>query len=230
MKTIGFVGGISWISTQEYYRLLNEMVNEKLGGVNSAKIIMYSVNFEEIKTLTFANDWIGIRDMLCNIASKLEEAGADCIVVGANTMHKVARDIQKAVSIPLIHIATETSLVVRKHGLQRVALLGTKYTMEADFFPSKLLENDVHTIIPDHADKEFINEAIYNELGKNIFLPETKAAMLAIINKLVKQGAQGVILGCTEIPLLIKQSDCNVPVFDTTFIHAQAAVEFALSN
>jgi len=230
MKTIGLIGGLSWVSTQDYYRLFNEMINQKLGGANAAKVIMYSVNFEEIKTLTFANDWIGIRDILCDIASKLEEAGADCIVVGANTMHKVARDIQKAVSVPLIHIATETSLAVHKQGLQKVALLGTKYTMEADFFPAKLFENEVHVIIPNHADREFINNAIYNELGKNIFLPETKAGILAIINKLVKEGAQGVVLGCTEIPLLIKQSDCSVPVFDTTFIHAQAAVEFALNE
>ena len=230
MKTIGLIGGLSWVSTQDYYRLFNEMINQKLGGANAAKVIMYSVNFEEIKTLTFANDWIGIRDLLCDIASKLEEAGADCIVVGANTMHKVARDIQKAVSVPLIHIATETSLVVHKQGLQRVALLGTKYTMEADFFPAKLFENEVHVIIPNHADREFINNAIYNELGKNIFLPETKTGILAIINKLAKEGAEGVVLGCTEIPLLIKQSDCSIPVFDTTFIHAQAAVEFALSD
>jgi aspartate racemase len=200
MKTIGLIGGLSWVSTQDYYRLFNEMVNAKLGGANAAKVIMYSVNFEEIKTLTFANDWTGIRDLLCEIAAKLEEAGADCIVVGANTMHKVARDIQKAVSVPLIHIASETSLVVHKQGLQKVALLGTKYTMEADFFPAKLFENEVHVIIPNHADREFINDAIYNELGKNVFLPETKAAILAIINKLVNEGAQGVVLGCTEIP------------------------------
>ena len=230
MKTIGLIGGLSWVSTQDYYRLFNEMVNQKLGGANAAKVIMHSVNFEEVKTLTFANDWVGIRDMLCDIASKLEEAGADCIVVGANTMHKVARDIQKAVSIPLIHIATETSLVVHKQGLQKVALLGTKYTMEADFFPAKLFENEVHVIIPNNADREFINDAIYNELGKNIFLPETKAGILNIINKLVKEGAEGVVLGCTEIPLLIKQDDCTVPVFDTTFIHAQAAVAFALND
>jgi len=230
MKTIGLIGGLTWISTQDYYRLFNEMVNAKLGGANAAKVIMHSVNFEDIKTLTFANDWVGIRDILCDIASKLEEAGADCIVVGANTMHKVARDIQRAVSIPLIHIATETSLVVHKQGLQRVALLGTKYTMEADFFPAKLFENEVHVIIPNHFDREVINDAIYNELGKNIFRPETKTAILEIINKLAKEGAEGVVLGCTEIPLLIKQSDCAIPVFDTTFIHAQAAVEFALSD
>lgn len=228
MKTIGIIGGITWLSTAEYYRVLNEMVNEHLGGVHSAKLIVHSVDFDEIKTLTFADDWQGISSMISTIARQLETAGADCILIGANTMHRIAADIQQAVSIPVIHIATATGRVIQQKKLKKIALLGTKYTMELGFFQQELEKFGISTIIPEDLDRQYIHDAIYNEMGENIFLASTRERFIAIIQKLEKQGAEGVILGCTEIPLLIKQADSAIPVFDTTQIHAAAAVEFAL--
>ena len=230
MKTIGIIGGISWLSTAEYYRIINEMVNEHMGGVNSARIILYSVNYEEIKTLTFAGDWQGIAKMIAGIAQNLESAGAQCILLGANTMHKIAGEVQQAIKIPLIHIAAATGKAVQQKQIRKVALLGTKYTMELPFYPEQLKKYNASIIIPGDEDRQYIHDAIYNEMGKNIFLPSTKEKMLSIIETLKLQGAEGVILGCTEIPLLIKQSDCSIPVFDTTQLHAAAAVEFALDG
>ena len=229
MKTIGIIGGLTWLSTAAYYRLLNEMTNEKLGGVHAAKIILYSVNFHEIKTLTFAEDWEGITQMICSIAQKLENAGAGCILIGANTMHRIAGEVQEVIAVPLIHIAAATGKAIEKLQLKKVALLGTKYTMEHGFYQQELEKYNITAILPDEEDRQYIHDAIYNEMGKNIFLPSTKGKMLAIIDKLIKEGAEGVILGCTEIPILIKQPDCSIPVFDTTFIHASAAVEYAIS-
>ena len=230
MKTIGLIGGLSWLSSIEYYRMLNEMVNERLGGVNAGKIILYSVNFAEIKVLTEEGRWDEIEKMIGDVAKKLEQAGADCILIGANTMHKIAEDIQRAVNIPVIHIAEATATQINKQHLKKIALLGTKYTMQLDFYKDKLAVQGITTVIPGEEEIEFINTAIYTEMGKGIFLPATKEKFLDIINKLTKQGAEGIILGCTEIPLLIKQEDCPVPVFDTTKIHSTAAVEFALNN
>ncbi len=229
MKTIGLIGGLTWLSTMDYYRLLNQLVNEKLGGVESAKIILYSVNFSEIKTLTEAGDWETIADIIGDAGKKLEEAGADCLLIGANTMHKIADIVQAAIGIPVIHIAEETAAEIQKQRLKKVALLGTKYTMQLDFYKEKLKRQGIETIIPDEKDIYYINEAIYTEMGKGIFLPERKAGFIAIINKLMKEGAEGVILGCTEIPILLKQEDLTIPVFDTTNIHAKAAVRFALA-
>jgi len=228
MRTIGIIGGLTWLSTAVYYRLLNEMVNEKLGGVYSAKIILYSVNFHDIKTRTFADDWQGISQIICGIAKKLEDAGADCILIGANTMHKIAGEVQQTVSIPVIHIAAATGKAIEKRQFKKVALLGTKYTMELGFYQQELAKFNIVTIIPGEADRQYIHDAIYNEMGKNIFPASTKERFLSIIDSLAKDGAEGIILGCTEIPILIKQTDCQVPVFDTTYIHAAAAVEFAL--
>lgn len=228
MKTIGLIGGMTWLSTLDYYRMLNEMVNQRLGGVDAAKIILYSVNFGEIKILTEEDRWDEIERILSTAAVKMEQAGADCIMIGANTMHKMAPGIQSAVQIPVIHIAEEVGKVIRKKGLSKVALLGTKYTMQMDFYKEKLSRQGIETLIPGQEDIDIINTAIYNEMGKGIFRPETKAKFLTIIGKLVQDGAQGIILGCTEIPILIKQDDCSVPVFDTTRIHSQAAVDFAL--
>jgi len=230
MKTIGIIGGLTWLSTAEYYRLLNEMVNEKLGGVSSAKIILHSVNFHEIKTLTFAEDWQAIIEIIGAIAKKLQDAGADCILIGANTMHKIAAEVQAKVSVPVIHVAAATAKSIEKQGLSKVALLGTKYTMELGFYQRELQKHHITTIIPNEADRQYIHDAIYNEMGKNIFLPATKKQFLVIIDKLIKEGAEGVILGCTEIPLLLKQPDCPIPVFDTTLIHTGAAVAFALEE
>lgn len=228
MKTIGIIGGLTWVSTIEYYRLINEMVNERLGGNETAKVLLYSVNFGEIKKLTEAGDWNKIAIIICEAAQKLEIAGADCLLIGANTMHHIYDKIKAAVKIPVIHIATVTANAIKQNGLNKVALLGTKYTMKLDFYKNKLAEQGIDTLIPEDSAIEMINSAIYNELGKNIFLPATKAAFLKTINQLVTAGAQGIILGCTEIPLLIKQSDCNIPLFDTGYLHAKAAVDFAL--
>ncbi|QEC66919.1 aspartate/glutamate racemase family protein [Panacibacter ginsenosidivorans] len=228
MKTIGLIGGITWLSTIDYYRLINQMINEKIGGVSSAKILMSSVEFGEIKRLTESNDWDGLAAIISDAAQKLETAGADCILICANTMHKIADKIQSVIKIPLIHIAEETAKAVTQLQLQKVALLGTKYTMQLDFYKNKLAEKNIESIIPDTEDADYINDAIYNEMGKGIFLPERKKVFLRIINELITQGAKGIILGCTEIPILIKQNDVAVPVFDTTAIHTKAAVEFAL--
>lgn len=228
MKTIGFIGGLTWLSSMDYYRLLNQLVNEKLGGVHSCKMIMYSVEFGEIKRLTFDNDWDGLAAVMCNAAQILERAGADCIMIGANTMHHIADRVQAAIAVPLIHIAEVAADEIQRQQLTKVALLGTKYTMQLDFYKNKLAAKNIDTIIPGEADIEYINDAIYSEMGKGIFLPERKQRFIEIIQSLQQQGAQGIVLGCTEIPILIKQEDVTVPVFDTTLLHARKAVEFAL--
>lgn len=229
MKTIGIIGGISWVSSLDYYRLINQMINERLGGVNGGRIILYSVNYDDIKTLTFADDWNGIAVMICDAARRLEAAGADCLLIGANTMHKIAGEVQASVSIPVIHIAVETAAAIRAQSFSKVALLGTKYTMEQDFFPSKLSAQGIKAIIPGDADRQYIHDAIYEEMGKGLFLPATKKRILSVIEQLAKEGAEGVIFGCTEIPLLIAPEESALPVFNTTLIHATAAVQFALA-
>ncbi len=229
MKTIGLIGGITWLSTLDYYRLLNQKINEQIGGVSSAKLIISSVNFDEIKTLTLADDWDGLTVIMRKEAKRLEEAGADCILIGANTMHNIADEVQASINIPLIHVAEETGKEITRLQLKKVALLGTKYTMQLPFYKNKLAALGIEIIIPNEPDIEYINSAIYNEMGKGIFLPERKEEFINIINKLKAEGAEGVILGCTEIPILIKQEDSPIPVFDTTAIHAAAAVNFALS-
>lgn len=228
MKTIGIIGGLTWLSTADYYRLINQQINEKLGGVEAGKIIIYSVNFAEIKVLTENNNWNAIADIIKDAARKLENAGADCILIGANTMHKIADEVQGAIKIPLIHIAEETAKVIASKGLKKVALLGTKYTMQLDFYTKKLAAKGIETIIPGEEDITYINNAIYTEMGKGLFLPETKERFILIIDKLQQSGAEAVILGCTEIPILIKQEDVNLPVLDTTAIHVSAAVKFAV--
>jgi aspartate racemase len=229
MKTIGFIGGLTWLSSMDYYRLLNQQTQQKLGGVSSCKLLMYSVDFAEIKELTVAGNWDGIAAIICNIAQKLEMAGADCILIGSNTMHHIAAKVQASISIPLIHIAEATANEVSLKGLTTIALLGTKYTMQLDFYKNKLAEKHITTIIPNPEDIEYINDAIYNEMSKVIFLPERKEKFIQIIKSLQQQGAQGIVLGCTEIPILIKQADVAIPVFDTTLIHVQAAIAFSLS-
>lgn len=228
MKTIGLVGGITWLSTVEYYKQMNLLVSQRLGAPASAKILLYSVNFAEIKELTLADDWAGIASLIGRAAAKLEQAGADCLLLGANTMHKIAPEVREKISIPLLHVAEATAAAITKKQLTKVALLGTRYTMQLPFYTNILASHGIETIIPGEEDIEYVNNAIYSEMGAGIFLPTTKARFIAIIEKLVAEGAQGVILGCTEIPLLVGQQDCSVPVFDTTFIHACAAVDFAL--
>ena len=230
MKKIGLIGGLTWVSTLEYYRLLNELVNDRQGGSEAAEIILYSVNFGPIKKMTEAGDWNTISAIICNAARVVEKAGADCLMLGANTMHKIAPEIQASISIPLIHIATITAHAINKQNMNRIALLGTKYTMQLDFYKNALAKYGIETLVPGEKDIEFINTSIYTELGKNIFLPATRQQYVEIINKLAGRGAEGVILGCTEIPMLIKQTDSSIPVFDTTKLHAVAVVEFALGG
>ncbi|MGB5029733.1 MAG: amino acid racemase, partial [Chitinophagaceae bacterium] len=218
----------SWISSVDYYRLFNEITNQRLGGNEAAKIVLYSVNYGEIVTYTHQGNWDAIAAIIADAAQKVEKAGADCILLGANTMHHVAEKVQQSVKVPLLHIADVVGKAITEKQLKKVALLGTKYTMLFDFYTRKLAEYGIETIIPDAEGVDFVNSAIYNELGKGKFLPETKQGFLHLIGKLAGQGAEGVILGCTEIPMLIKQEDTLVPVFDTTLLHATAAVDFAL--
>lgn len=229
MKTIGLIGGVTWLSTAEYYRILNEMVNAREGGVSSARIIVFSVNFQEIKTLTEAGDWHSIAEIMCDAARRLERAGADCLLLGANTMHKIADAVQEAVAIPLIHVAVVTANAIKQQQIRTVALLGTKYVMQQDFYRQKLEKQGLQVLIPTQEDIDYINNAIYTEFAKGIFTAEAKQRFLQIIDTLVARGAAGAIFGCTEIPILLKQEDCSIPVFDTTLLHATAAVDFVLS-
>ncbi|RPI14476.1 MAG: aspartate/glutamate racemase family protein [Ignavibacteriae bacterium] len=230
MKTLGLIGGSTWVSTVDYYRIINQKINERAGGDNSAKLLLYSMNFQDLRSLSAGNNRKRISDMLCDIAVKLESAGADCILLCANTLHQYAEDVLKHINIPLIHIAEVTAIEICSKNINRIGLLGTKYTMEKDFYKDILAKYNIETLVPDKENREFIHNSIYNELGKEIFLEETKAKYIEIINKLAEKGAKGIILGCTEIPLLIEQADCSLPVFNTTLIHAQAAVEFALND
>lgn len=231
MKKIGLVGGISWSSTIDYYRFINEEVNKELGGLNFAECIIYSVNFENFRKYNAEHNWDATFKLLSDAALKLKDAGADIIMLGANTAHIVAERIGSKVDLPLIDIRTATANAIHKRKLKKVGLLGTVYTMELEFYKSKLSEEGIETVIPQSkADREFIEETLLHELGKGILLPETKKEYIRITDKLIEQGAEGIILGCTEIPLLIKQEDISVPVFNTTQIHAQAAVQFALST
>jgi aspartate racemase len=231
MKTIGIVGGITWHSSIDYYRLLNEMVAEKTNGAATAKIILYSLDFGVVKTLTEADRWNELAIIVCDAAVKLENASAGCILIGANTMHKIADTIQRVVNVPVIHIAEVTANAITQQHLKTVALLGTKYTMQLDFYKEILIKQGIATIIPSNKeDIEWLNYNIYNVMGKGIFTNEIKQRVLAMINELIQRGAQGVILGCTELPILIKQEDCPVPIFDTVLLHAKAAVEFAFEQ
>ena len=205
MKTIGLVGGLTWYSSMDYYRFFNEQVNERLGGDEAARVILNSVNYGEIKKLTQAGNWKAITTIISEAAKKTESAGADCLLLGANTMHHIADEVAAAINIPLIHIADAAAKAIKEKNINTVVLLGTKYTMQFDFYKNRLASHGITTLIPDERGIEAINKTIYEELGKGILLPETKQKYLIIIDGLIQQGAEGVILGCTEIPLLIKQ-------------------------
>lgn len=230
MKTIGLIGGTSWVSTAEYYRIINERTNRRLGGLNSAKILLYSVNFEEFKPPAKPAEWevVGVR--FTRIAQRLEEGGADCLLLCANTPHIVATDIQSKIRIPLLHIAEITAREIIKHRIFKVGLLGTRITMEQSFFREKLSEQGIQSIIPNEGERAFVHSSIFEELTKGIFKNETKVGFLRIIERLKKEGAMGIVLGCTEIPLLLNQTECDLPLFDTTSIHAESAVDFALGG
>ena len=229
MKTIGLIGGMSWESTVTYYQTINTVIKEKLGGLHSSKCLLYSVDFQEIEECQSTGDWEKSADILCDIAKRLEAAGADFIIICTNTMHKVADKVSEAISIPLLHVAEATAQELRDRGIKKVALLGTKYTMEQDFYKSILIENDITVIIPDKDDRVIINDVIYNELCLGIISEKSKLALLAILDKLTNSGAQGVILGCTEIGLLIQQGDTPAPLFDTALIHAKKAALFSIN-
>ena len=230
MKTIGLIGGMSWESTVTYYQILNETVKQRLGGLHSAKILLYSIDFDEIEKYQSSGEWEKSAEVLSQAAMNLEKAGADFIVICTNTMHKVAPKIQSHISIPIIHIAEATADELIKRGISRVALLGTKYTTTQDFYKDKLLKAGIDVVIPDSTGIETVNDIIYKELCLGIISEESKKKYLEIIDRLAEQGAQGVILGCTEIGLLIQQTDTSLPVFDTTQIHAIKAAELSIED
>lgn len=223
MKTIGLIGGMSWESTVIYYQIINETIKEKLGGLHSAKIIMFSVDFSEIEECQSKGDWDKSAEILGQAAENLEKGGADFILICTNTMHKVAPQIQKRISIPILHIADATAESLKKEGIQKVALLGTKYTMTQDFYKERLVSNGLKVLIPNDKEVEKINNIIYNELCLGIVSNDSRENYSNIIKNLKSNGAEAVILGCTEIGLLIKQKDSVLPVFDTTRIHAYNA-------
>ena len=229
MKTIGLLGGMSWESSLEYYRIINETVKRKLGGLHSAKSLMFSFDFHEIEELQARGDWQGATEMMVSGARKLEAGGADFLIICTNTMHLMADEVASSVKIPLVHIADATGDRVAESGLKRVALLGTKFTMEQDFYKGRLAEKyGLDVITPDKHDRQKVHDIIYNELCLGEINDKSRKIYLEIIEKLANDGVEGVILGCTEIPLLVKQEDVELPLFDTTKIHAEAAVEFAL--
>lgn len=230
MKTIGMIGGMSWESTTTYYRQINETVKISLGGFHSARCILYSVDFHEIEEGQAKGEWDRCGEILAKAAKNLEMAGADFIVICTNTMHKVVDQIQKAISIPILHIAEATADELVKNKISKVALLGTKYTMQQDFYKSKLLERGFEVFIPEEGDIDLINSIIYEELCMGIISERSKGEFLRIIQYLADQGAQGMILGCTEIGLLIQQEDTKIPLFDTASIHAIKAAHIAMES
>ncbi|MGI6686419.1 MAG: aspartate/glutamate racemase family protein [Bacillota bacterium] len=228
MKTIGLIGGMSWESSSEYYRIINEEVKQRLGGLHSAKCVLYSVDFEEIEICQRNGEWGKAAQILTDAACSLESAGADFIVICTNTMHKVANEIQAGINIPILHIADNTAKQVLSHEIKTVGLLGTKYTMEQDFYKSRLEANGIKVLIPKEIDRVIVNTVIYNELCLGKIVDESRVRYKRIIEDLIEQGADGIILGCTEIGLLVKPEDSTVPLFDTTLLHAIGAVDFAL--
>lgn len=231
MKTIGLIGGMSWESTVPYYRLINEGVKQGLGGLHSARLVLYSVDFHAIERLQHAGRWDEAGAMLADAARALQAAGAELLVLCTNTMHKVAPAIQAAVTIPLLHIADPTAAAVKQAGIRTVGLLGTRFTMEEDFYRGRLeARHDLRVLIPEAADREVVHRVIYDELCLGATRDESRAAYRAIIGKLVAQGAEGIILGCTEIGLLVKPEDSPVPLLDTTVLHAASAIDFALEG
>ena len=228
MKTIGMIGGTGWVSTAQYYRLLNEETNKHLGGLNSAKILLYSFNYAEIDKLNRADDNAGVYKMVMDAAKELSIASVDCLILCANTLHQYVDDLQEDFALPVVHIADAAAAEITKNNLNKIGLLGTRATMEMDFYKKKLCNAGIESLVPGKPEREFIHNAIMGELLKENFRKETKEKFLNIISELEQRGAQGIVLGCTEIPLLIKQEDTHLSVFNTLELHARAAVEFAL--
>ncbi|MBC5619463.1 aspartate/glutamate racemase family protein [Streptococcus anginosus] len=228
MKTIGLIGGMSWESTTSYYQIINETIKRELGGLHSAKILLYSVDFAEIEHYQAVGDWDKSAQVLADIAQRLEQAGADFIVICTNTMHKVAPQIQKKIAIPILQIAQATAQALVDDGIRKVGLLGTKYTMTQDFYKEKLLESGLEVLIPDQAGIADVNRIIYDELCLGDIRESSKQTYLTVIDDLKNAGAEAVILGCTEIGLLVKQSDIALPLYDTTVIHAEKAAKMGI--
>jgi aspartate racemase len=228
MKTIGLIGGTGWPSTLEYYRIINKETNKWLGGLNAARCILYSFNYEDINQCNLHEDHEGVYKYVLDAAKRLKIAGADFIVICANTMHQYVERLDEEIKLPIVHIADATAAEIKNQGLTTIGLMGTKFTMEMDFYTKRLNEQGIASIVPEKSERNFIHNAIMEELLKEIFKPETKKKFLDIINDLEQKGAEGIVLGCTEIPLLIKQEDTHLPVFNTLQIHAKAAVDFAL--
>jgi aspartate racemase len=229
MKTIGMIGGMSWESSIEYYRIINETVKEKLGGLHSARCVMYSVDFAEIEAMQHAGRWEDATQSMIEAARYVEAGGADFVIICTNTMHKMADEVEAAIDIPLLHIADATAQAIKEKGLSKVGLLGTKFTMEGDFYRGRLIQkHGLEVLIPEAEDREIVHRVIYDELVLGETKSESREAYKRIIGKLIAAGARGIILGCTEIGLLVKDEDSHVPLFDTTYIHAVSAVEMAL--
>ncbi|MCE1253751.1 MAG: aspartate/glutamate racemase family protein [Anaerolineae bacterium] len=231
MKTIGLIGGMSWQSSIEYYRIINEAVDKRLGHPHSAVSLMYSVDFAEIESLQHAGRWDEATAVMLDAARRLAAGGADFVVICTNTMHKMADAVQASIQIPILHIADATAVAIKLLGLKKVALLGTRFTMQEDFYKGRLIQkHGLDVLVPDADEQEIIHRVIYDELIVGRILPESRAAYRSIMQHLVERGAQGIILGCTEIGLLVDASDSTVPLFDTTRLHAEAAVDEALKG
>ncbi len=228
MKTIGILGGMSWESSVEYERVINTEVRERLGGVHSGDLLIRSYDFDAIEKLQEAGDWEAVGEVLAEDAALLEKAGADLIILATNTMHKVARQIEEAIRIPFLHIADATAEAIEAEGIEAIALLGTRYTMEQDFYRGRLTAHDLEVLVPNATDRTFVHDVIYNELVRGRIVEASKQRLLQIIDRLYERGAEGVIAGCTEIELLVTPDDVDRPYFPTARIHAIAAVDFAL--
>ncbi|MGG1576151.1 aspartate/glutamate racemase family protein [Fictibacillus sp. NRS-1165] len=230
MKTIGLIGGMSWESSIEYYRIINEDVKNKLGGLHSAKCILYSIDFEEMERYQAAGDWQRAGTLLGDVAQSLEKGGADFIVLCTNTMHKVIKDIERKISVPVLHIADATANQIQQAKIKKIGLLGTKYTMEKDFYKSRIESYGIEVLVPSKEDRDAVNKIIYEELCIGKIRQTSKDYYKKVIQSLVDNGAEGIILGCTEIGLLVKREDSEVPLFDTTLIHAIESVKKALDE
>ena len=229
MKTIGLIGGMSWESTVTYYQLLNEGVKDALGGLHSAKILLYSVDFFEIEALMSRGEWDKAAELLGSVAARLETAGADMILICTNTLHKVAPQVQARVHVPLVHIAEAAAEALVARGISRVGLLGTKYTMTQEFYRDKLTERGIEVLIPEGDDIDLVNRVIFEELCLGIVKEDSRADYLRVIASLQQRGAQGILLGCTELSLIVSNEDVTLPLFDTTVIHAKKALALALA-
>ena len=228
MKTIGLIGGMSWESTVTYYQLLNEGVKDALGGLHSAKILLYSVDFYEIESLMSRGAWADAAKLLGDVAARLEAAGADMILICTNTLHKVAPEVQARIRVPLVHIAEAAAEELRTRGISRVGLLGTRYTMTQEFYRDKLVAGGIEVLIPEGEDIDLVNRVIFEELCLGVVKEESRTEYLRVIDSLRQRGAEGILLGCTELGLIVSQADVTLPLFDTTLIHAKKAMELAL--